>query len=649
MGIRTPLASVVSTLILLVGIAFPAHASEITAEKERPLKQRRTVRPSVGVVEGHYGKKGPVLPPYATPGMLLPPVDAFNFDTNAALTGFVFIPPDPMVSVGLNHVLNIGNVAIEWRSKAGPSSGLVQQSLQTFFSVLPGPSTPVLPNETLGSFTFDPKCIYDQYADRFIVIALEQWDIVDGDPSDESRILVAVSKTSDPNDGWWYQAIYSKIAIGGSQTWADFPGIAIDDKAIYITANMFEFQSYPAIASASRLWIINKTPFYDGPNQSAVVTVHNPYLSAGVTATTQPAHMWGTPPSGLGTYLVSYSGLTAGGNEFVQVIEVSDPLGASGGPNFSQQFVAVGNIDNTDIGLPDAPQADTTRTIEVNDRRALNAVWRDNSLYLTATIVPVAAPDAGQTTAYWWEIDTSGGQGSWVWTQQTAVGAEDLGAGTFTFFPAVTVDFEGNVAVGFSASNSGMYCGAYYAAQQFTDSPGTMQNTLPLAIGEDWYVRTFGGSRNRWGDYSGLALDPIDEAVFWVYNEYACPRGTPLLGEDGRWCTKLGPFRVTTTPTGVPNTPDNRDLTLDQNYPNPFNPTTSIRFSLTVGEYVSISVYDVRGRLVSTLVDGMLPPGDNFVMWDGTNHTGAEVGTGVYFYRLTAGGFEQTRKMMLLK
>ena len=136
------------------------------------------------------------------------------------------------------------------------------------------------------------------------------------------------------------------------------------------------------------------------------------------------------------------------------------------------------------------------------------------------------------------------------------VGAEDLGAGTFTFFPSVMVDCFKNMAIGFSASNSSIFGGAYYASRFSIAPPGTIGPTCTLAAGTAPYVRTYCTGRNRWGDYSGLALCPVDEATFYVYNEYACDTGTPTGGcagapcptlplpgfEDGRWCTRLGCF-----------------------------------------------------------------------------------------------------------
>ncbi len=86
-----------------------------------------------------------------------------------------------------------------------------------------------------------------------------------------------------------------------------------------------------------------------------------------------------------------------------------------------------------------------------------------------------------------------------------------------------------------------------------TDPPGTVQPTGTLAAGQDFYVRTYGSGRNRWGDYSGISLDPADDVTFWVFNEYAMPRGTPTNPppEDGRWATEWGSFIMGCQPVAV--------------------------------------------------------------------------------------------------
>jgi len=104
------------------------------------------------------------------------------------------------------------------------------------------------------------------------------------------------------------------------------------------------------------------------------------------------------------------------------------------------------------------------------------------------------------------------------------------------------------------------------------------------------------------------------------------------------------------TVTAVPGPATPTVFALHQNHPNPFNPTTSIPFDVpAVGGEVTLRVFDVSGRLVKTLVDGAQTAGQKSVTWNGRSNSGHTVASGVYFYRLTAPGLEQTRTMVLLK
>jgi len=90
-------------------------------------------------------------------------------------------------------------------------------------------------------------------------------------------------------------------------------------------------------------------------------------------------------------------------------------------------------------------------------------------------------------------------------------------------------------------------------------------------------------------------------------------------------------------------------FSLAQNYPNPFNPQTEIAFSIPHTSRVSISVINVLGRHVSSLIDRQIEAGIHTVMWDGTDESGNRVASGVYFYRIEAGDYVESRKMVLLK
>ena len=465
---------------------------------------------------------------------------AYNFDDNATEAGgYLFIPPDPIGAAGMDRVMAVVNVGIECRSKTGTL--IFRDALKDFFSPLGA--------QTLGTYCFDPKIVYDHYENRFVVVALERLLTSNGDPTDDSRILVAVSKTSSPATttaaDWWYLSINSKVLIGGDYYWADYPGLEVDEEAVYITNSMFPFS---AGTYGVRLWIIDKGVtggFYAG--STASWNIWDPITASGAFAmTTMPALVYGAGGAGanIGTYLVGYGSLTAGGvgaSEFVQVIRIDNPLGVT---TFSAQYVNVGDLE--DVGgtygfpsPPDAPQSGTSTLIEVNDQRSLDAVWRNNNLWFTTTIDPNTANDpvnAGQATAHWFRLDTTT-PAAITLADQGNIGGEDIATGAYTFFPSVAVNGSGDAQFGFSLSASSMYAGAYYAGRHASDAAGTVQATGTVQAGLDYYVRTFGGSRNRWGDYSGAAVDPADDTTFWIFNEYAETRGTVVASEDGRWGT----------------------------------------------------------------------------------------------------------------
>jgi hypothetical protein len=91
------------------------------------------------------------------------------------------------------------------------------------------------------------------------------------------------------------------------------------------------------------------------------------------------------------------------------------------------------------------------------------------------------------------------------------------------------------------------------------------------------------------------------------------------------------------------------DYYLSSNYPNPFNPTTSIAFGLPTPGQVRLQVYNVLGQRVKTLVDEYMVAGNHVASWDSQDESGHAVSSGVYFYRLESGQFNETRKMMLVK
>lgn len=110
---------------------------------------------------------------------------------------------------------------------------------------------------------------------------------------------------------------------------------------------------------------------------------------------------------------------------------------------------------------------------------------------------------------------------------------------------------------------------------------------------------------------------------------------------------------VTTGTTAV-NWPDQHKATpmnfaLGQNYPNPVTNDTQISYSLSRPATIRISLFNMLGQEIRTLADGLVMPGAHMIRWDGRDENGRPVAQGIYFYRLEAGDFAATRKLMVLR
>jgi hypothetical protein len=113
--------------------------------------------------------------------------------------------------------------------------------------------------------------------------------------------------------------------------------------------------------------------------------------------------------------------------------------------------------------------------------------------------------------------------------------------------PSIALDGSGNMGIGFTASAPSIFPSAAYTGRLSSNLTSTVQPTKILAAGQDCHIRTFGVIRNRCGDYSGLAINPMDDMTFCAFNEYTLPQGTLISGEDGRWGTRWGCFTFVDT------------------------------------------------------------------------------------------------------
>ena len=133
-------------------------------------------------------------------------------------------------------------------------------------------------------------------------------------------------------------------------------------------------------------------------------------------------------------------------------------------------------------------------------------------------------------------------------------------------------------------------------------------------------------------------------------NDFTLAENSPAVGA-GDGGSNIGAFGVGCTEalSLVSTLPIPSEYILMQNYPNPFNPITTLRYDLPEDGYVNIAIYDMLGREVKTLVNSKQDAGYKSVIWDATNDFDKPVSAGVYLYKIQAGEFVQTRKMVLLK
>ncbi len=151
-------------------------------------------------------------------------------------------------------------------------------------------------------------------------------------------------------------------------------------------------------------------------------------------------------------------------------------------------------------------------------------------------------------------------------------------------------------------------------------------------------------------------LNPLGTTTDTVYSDTAVIIGTTyyyrisasdFAGNESEYsnesgCQYVGIYGI--TEMELPKT-----FSLSQNYPNPFNPVTVIKYALPKDCYVKLTIYNILGQMVATLVNRKQVAGYKSISWDSRNQSGNEVASGIYFYRLRAGDFVKTRKMILLR
>jgi len=332
--------------------------------------------------------------------------------------------------------------------------------------------------------------------------------------------LISASQTSDPTGSWYNYN--SNARLNGTQNtsnWADFPGLGFDNEAAYITSNQINFGGGGYYA---KLRIFSKSQLYAGQSLTYTDFWDMRDANGDIVFTLKPAHHFGTPTS---RYLVNTG---FGGGDYLTLWRVDNPIGGS--PTLTRQgTVSVGSYSLT----PNAVQQGSNNLIETGYCDTQDAMYRGGYIYTTFS------------TAYNWGSGTVSAVRYAKINVSTNTAALDVvygNDGLYYYYPAIYADAAGNLVLVFSRSGTTEYAGVRYAYRYHFDA--ATHPSENLKSGEGPYFVDYGTGRNRWGDYSGIALDPTDDRLIWFYGEWARNNNT--------WSTWVGSFK-TTIPTTFTN------------------------------------------------------------------------------------------------
>jgi len=418
-----------------------------------------------------------------------------NFDGNSNTEGYV--PPDTYGEVGPNHFFQVVNCHYSIYDKSGTKLlGPVANS-----SVWSGMSN----NHNDGDATIS----YDEAADRWLFTQFS----LPNYPNGPFYQMIAVSQTPDPT-GSWYRYQYTFTSMG------DYPKMGVWPDGYYQTVNRFSAGSitYQGIGALA----YNRAKMLTGDPTAEMIEFT--LSSSNEAYAMLPSDCDGTfPPVGTPNYVCYHS------NNHIRIYEYHVDWTNTANSTFTNSLTLPVNSFNGN--LTGIPQKNTSKTLDpIPGRIMYRLPFRYFSTHWSMVASATVNVGGGVAGIRWYELRNTGS--GWSIYQQGTYSPD----GNCRWMGSIAIDSNNNIAIGYSISSSSLYPSIRYTGRLATDALGTM------TIGEHGVFNgsgyeNYAGSPLRWGDYSGMSVDPVQPTTFWYTQEY-------MTGNNQNWHTRIASFNL---------------------------------------------------------------------------------------------------------
>ncbi len=455
-------------------------------------------------------------------------------------------PPDPNGDVGPNDYVEAVNTAVAIYNKTGTL--LASFTEDNLWSGVAG-------SLCNGSSQGDPIVTYDRLADRFVLSWFAFGSDISGNPISPFYQCIAASKTNDPvAGGWWLYTI--RMDPGGpglppQNDLNDYDKFGLWDDCLYLSANEFKFPAgtYDGVMFGS----FSRADMYAGNP----LTYALGYLPGSTNAfTLMPANNLGSGGTGVQPGTPEYFVSESGSSNAFEVRKFTAGTNCGGGGTLSAAtLVSQAPYIYEQGGL--IPQPNTSQKLDMIDDRIMQKAWyrkigSAESLWVTHPVgVSQGHRGAVLIAMQWAQLDITGGTIAPAPVQQQIYQPDTT---LYRFMGSLAVDSQGNMALGYTTSNQTApnFPSVAYSGRLASDPPNLLPQTeTQLIAGSGSQENQCGGAPCiRWGDYSGMSVDPADDCTFWYVNEYY---SSQVNGSNGNWQTRIGSFKFPSC-GGLPGT-----------------------------------------------------------------------------------------------